>query len=159
MDLSTKQYLVLDYIKRFIAEKNYSPTIREIMIGLALRSPSTVHEHLKNLANKGIITYNPGKSRTIELLVENEYLIEQRIINIKLVDKDDYICVPEFMLNTYDVKYLVAFKQDKSIYIINTSLKNIRDKKALYKDKEEYIISKNLSINEIGAIVSEFKLY
>lgn len=129
------------------------------MIGLGLTSPSTIHEHLKTLANKGILTYNPGKSRTIELLVPNEYLVDNQIVKIRIIDTDEYIIVPEFMLNSYDAKYILAYKQDKTLYLVNTKLLNIKDKKSLYKNKNAYIISNMETFTEIGTIISELIIY
>lgn len=65
--LSKKQQQVLDFIKAFIEEKNYGPSVREIAEGLNLNSPSTVHNHLKNLEEKGYIVRDPKISRSISL--------------------------------------------------------------------------------------------
>jgi len=78
--------LILDFIKKFIAQNGYSPTIREIQNGLAIKSPSTVHDHLRKLADCQILAYIPSKSRTIELLVENEYLKDE-VVHIQFIDK------------------------------------------------------------------------
>ncbi len=65
--LSKKQQQVYDFIKWFIEEKNYGPSVREIAEGLNLSSPSTVHNHLKNLEEKGYIIRDAGISRSISL--------------------------------------------------------------------------------------------
>lgn len=56
--------LILIAIDDFIKKHGYSPTVREIckMVG---RSPATVWHHIENLRDAGIITYTPGKNRTI----------------------------------------------------------------------------------------------
>ena len=77
--LKERQIEILDFIKRFIAENGYSPTIREISIGTNTKSVSTVQENLKKLINNGLITIDKNKSRTIELLIENEYMTGQVI--------------------------------------------------------------------------------
>jgi repressor LexA len=73
-ELTKKQTEVLDYIKIYIAEHGYPPAIREIGAGLGLSSPATVHNHVKKLEEAGAIKTANSKFRTIELLVENEYL-------------------------------------------------------------------------------------
>lgn len=64
---SKRQQAVLDCIETCIREKGYGPTVREICQELGLSSPSTVHVHLKALEEKGLITRDPMKSRSIVL--------------------------------------------------------------------------------------------
>ena len=61
------QKAVYNYIKEFIAINSYPPTVREIGAALVLRSTSTVHMHISNLAEKGLIICNPSKQRSITL--------------------------------------------------------------------------------------------
>ena len=68
MKLTTKQTEVYNLIKKFIKEKGYSPTIRELCKILGLNSSASIHRHLKILKQKGYITYEEGKSRTIKIL-------------------------------------------------------------------------------------------
>ena len=49
MYLTKRQRQVLDFIKGFIEEKGYSPSLQEIGIGFGLTSPATVHKHVLNL--------------------------------------------------------------------------------------------------------------
>ena len=71
--LTIKQNLVLDFLKKSIAEKGYPPTVREICKALDLSSPATVQVHLTTLENKGYIKRGNAKNRAIELLTNNEY--------------------------------------------------------------------------------------
>lgn len=159
MNLSTKQYLVLDYIKRFISEKNYSPSIREIMNGLLLKSPATVHEHLKKLADKGYITFSPTKSRTIELLVENEYTnIHSDIVSLPLINSDEKIKVPTYMLNGLEPSSLLAYKEDNVIYIINKEDEDSSNKLSLYEENNNYSFINTLSNHLVGTIISKFEI-
>lgn len=65
--LSKRQQQVYDYIESYIQQKDYGPTVREIGEALKLSSPSTVHVHLNTLEQKGYITRDPMKSRSISL--------------------------------------------------------------------------------------------
>ena len=50
-------------------QKNgYAPTLAEICDGLGLRSPATVHEHIANLTEKGVLKKTEGTRRGIEIL-------------------------------------------------------------------------------------------
>lgn len=71
--LTDKQEKILIVIKKFIAEKGYAPTIRELCSLCGLSSTATMFVHLKNLTNKGYIKQTENKFRTIELNVANEY--------------------------------------------------------------------------------------
>ncbi len=71
--ITCKQDKVLTFIKKFVVENGYPPSVREIGAGLGLSSPATVHTHLTKLEKAGCIRKTDAKFRTIEVLVENEY--------------------------------------------------------------------------------------
>lgn len=165
MVLSNKQWEVLDFIKRFIATNGYSPTIREIMSGLSLKSPSTIQGHLKKLVAEGIITSDKFKSRTIELLVQNEYLQKSDASKSlpvlgRVRDKvfKEYVEVPIYMLNDYDPKNLYVYRDKTSMYIINRSLA-LKDRPSVVIKDDSYIVQMEPKEEIFGNIVSEFKIY
>ena len=51
--LSAMQQRIYDYIAACIQTQGYPPSVREIGEAVGLRSPSTVHFHLKKLADAG----------------------------------------------------------------------------------------------------------
>ena len=53
--LSPKQQQIYDYIISFTSVHGYPPSVREIWEHVGLKSPSTVHFHLKGLEEKGLI--------------------------------------------------------------------------------------------------------
>ena len=65
--LSKMQQKIYDYIVESVRERGYPPSVREIGQAVELRSPSTVHFHLKNLAEAGYIEKDAGKGRAITL--------------------------------------------------------------------------------------------
>lgn len=86
--LTNKQEEILTVIKKFIAEKGYAPTIRELCKLCNLSSTATMFVHLKNLTNKGYISQTESKFRTIELNVENEYIKKNdNVIEVPLLGK------------------------------------------------------------------------
>ena len=86
--LTKKQKLVLDFIKRYYAEHNYPPSIREICDGVGLNSTATVFVHLKNLESKNYLKTTNNKFRSIELLVDNEYIEKNEdIVKVPLLGK------------------------------------------------------------------------
>lgn len=87
-ELTKRQEEIMNYIKKFIVDHGYPPTIREIGKALDLSSPATIHAHLKNLEKKGLIKKDDQKNRSLELLVENEYAIkDEKIIEVPLLGK------------------------------------------------------------------------
>lgn len=66
--LTNRQFEVLMAIEEFIDTHNYPPSIRELCRKLNLKSPATVHEHLRKLKEKGYIYYVEKKFRTIRVL-------------------------------------------------------------------------------------------
>ena len=65
--LSAMQQRIYDYIASCIQTQGYPPSVREIGEAVGLRSPSTVHFHLKKLADAGVIEIGAGKGRAITL--------------------------------------------------------------------------------------------
>lgn len=66
--LSTKQQCILDFIHRFIGEKSYPPTIRDITMGCSISSTSVAEYNLRVLEREGYIRRHREVSRGIELL-------------------------------------------------------------------------------------------
>ena len=65
--LTAKQQQIYAYILTFTAEHGYPPSVREIGAAVGLKSPSTVHFHLKHLEEAGVIEKGAGKGRAITL--------------------------------------------------------------------------------------------
>ena len=63
--ISEKQQRILDYIKEYSLEHGYPPSVREIGAEMGLRSPSTVHAHLKKLQEAGWLEPSEHKSRAL----------------------------------------------------------------------------------------------
>jgi len=69
--LSSKQQRIVDFIGRFLADRHYPPTVRDIVAGCGISSTSVASYHLKILARAGYIRHHPEVSRGIELLPES----------------------------------------------------------------------------------------
>lgn len=70
--LTRMQQKIYAYIESCIREQGYPPSVREIGEAVGLRSPSTVHFHLKNLEDAGVISIGSGKGRAIRLTKPQE---------------------------------------------------------------------------------------
>jgi hypothetical protein len=75
--LTDRQAKILEYIRFVTKVRNYPPSVREIGEAVGLSSSSTVHNHLNQLERRGLIRRDPSKSRTVQL-VQDEELDKQR---------------------------------------------------------------------------------
>lgn len=69
--MSDREKDILEYIAKITDEKGYSPSVRDIKAALAIRSTSTVHTYIQRLEEKGILTKEGGKSRTLRITDPN----------------------------------------------------------------------------------------
>jgi repressor LexA len=67
-DLSPKQQKIVQFIRDFVREKDYPPSIRDIQIGCGISSTSVVDYNLRALERQGLIRRDREISRAIELL-------------------------------------------------------------------------------------------
>ena len=65
MALSARQQKIIDFIRRFLTDRQYPPTIRDIVTGCGLSSTSVVNYNLKILEREGYIRRHPEVSRGI----------------------------------------------------------------------------------------------
>ena len=65
--LTPKQAEIYAFIQQFTKEHGYPPSVREISAAVNLKSPSTVHFHMKKLEAEGYIQKADGKTRAITL--------------------------------------------------------------------------------------------
>ncbi len=70
--LTPRQNQILELIRSFVAETGYPPTRAEIARTLGFRSANAAEDHLRALARKGVIELQPGTSRGIRLLEEED---------------------------------------------------------------------------------------
>ena len=110
--LTKRQEDALKFIKTYIVSHGYPPTVREIAEALGVNSPATIQAHLDCLAHKGYIKKGNGKNRTIELMVDNEYIEKnEEVVEVPLLGKitagnpieaienpDEYFSLPAYLI-------------------------------------------------------------
>ncbi len=57
---------IRDYMKEF----HHSPSIRQMMQAMGLKSPAPIQSRLKHLQEKGFISWQEGKARTMQIVEE-----------------------------------------------------------------------------------------
>jgi len=68
MAITKRQRQVYDFISNFVNSHGYSPSFEEIGHGLGLSSLATVHKHVSNLEDKGLLKRDYNRSRSIDVL-------------------------------------------------------------------------------------------
>lgn len=67
--LAPVQRTTLEFLRNFIAEKGFAPTLKEIARHIGVKSPSTAHFHLERLEQKGFI--RRGSDGIIDILEQD----------------------------------------------------------------------------------------
>ena len=69
-NLTEAQNELYGWIKNYIRDYQHSPSIRQMMEGMGLKSPAPIQSRLKHLQEKGYISWQEGKARTMQLVEE-----------------------------------------------------------------------------------------
>src|SRR5438132_2852476 len=82
--LSAKQQTILQFMREFISEHDYPPSIRDIQQGCDISSTSVVDYNLKRLEERGLIHRDREISRAIQLPSANP---RRRFLTVPLLGK------------------------------------------------------------------------
>ena len=143
MHVTRRQKEILDYLGRHIERKGYAPTIEEIGEHFGLSSLATVHKHLTNLQEKGLIKREWNRSRALELVptAVTVRAVELPLLGrvaagtpIEAIQSTETIFVPEDMIGRKET-YVLQVKGDSMIdeqirdgdYVIVENRKTARD--------------------------------
>ncbi|MBD1218693.1 MAG: repressor LexA [Aphanizomenon flos-aquae Clear-A1] len=66
--LTDPQRELYEWLVEYIRLNQYSPSIRQMMEGMNLKSPAPIQSRLEHLRNKGYIGWNEGRARTLRIL-------------------------------------------------------------------------------------------
>jgi repressor LexA len=66
--LTSAQQELYDWLTGYIGQHRHSPSIRQMMQAMGLRSPAPIQSRLRHLQQKGWITWQEGQARTLQLL-------------------------------------------------------------------------------------------
>jgi repressor LexA len=143
MHVTRRQKEILDFLGRHIERKGYAPTIEEIGEHFGLTSLATVHKHLTNLQEKGLIKREWNRSRALELVPTEVRVqaVELPLLGrvaagapIEAISGTETIFGPEDMVGRKET-YVLQVKGDSMIdeqirdgdYVIVESRKTARD--------------------------------
>ena len=143
LPLTKRQREILDYLNEFITLHGYAPSLEEIGKRFGLSSLATVHKHLTNLQEKGIIKRVWNRSRALELVPTELAVraVELPLLGrvaagtpIEAVQGSETIFVPEDMVGRRET-YVLQVKGESMIdeqirdgdYVIVENRKTARD--------------------------------
>ena len=66
--LTDAQNELFEWIKDYMKDFQHSPSIRQMMEGMGLKSPAPIQSRLKHLQEKGYISWQEGRARTLQLV-------------------------------------------------------------------------------------------
>ncbi len=66
--LTPAQQELYDWLADYIGTHHHSPSIRQMMQAMGLRSPAPIQSRLRHLQQKGWITWQEGQARTLQLI-------------------------------------------------------------------------------------------
>ncbi len=69
-NLTEAQNELYGWIKNYMKDYQHSPSIRQMMQAMGLKSPAPIQSRLKHLQDKGYISWQEGKARTMQIVDE-----------------------------------------------------------------------------------------
>ncbi len=69
-NLTDAQNELYIWIKNYMKDFQHSPSIRQMMHAMRLKSPAPIQSRLKHLQEKGYISWQEGKARTMQIVDE-----------------------------------------------------------------------------------------
>ena len=69
-NLTEAQDQLYEWIKQYMKDYQHSPSIRQMMQAMGLKSPAPIQSRLKHLQEKGYIAWQEGKARTLQIVDE-----------------------------------------------------------------------------------------
>jgi len=69
-NLTDAQNELYSWIKNYMKDFQHSPSIRQMMQAMGLKSPAPIQSRLKHLQEKGYISWQEGKARTMQIIDE-----------------------------------------------------------------------------------------
>jgi repressor LexA len=121
--LTRRQREIFDFVRDFVSEQGYAPSLEEIGAHFGLSSVATVHKHVQHLAEKGYLRKAWNRSRSIEPLEEAEApAIELPLLGsvaagfpIEAVEENERIAVPRELVRRRGETFVLRVRGDSMI--------------------------------------------
>ena len=97
-----KQKELLDFIDAFIKEHGYSPSYREIMVGLRYTSVATVAAHVNNLVKRGHLVKREHNARSLEV-VDSAIVVDPPLRTNEVKESEE-----KWLINKIEARFVAA---------------------------------------------------
>jgi repressor LexA len=144
---------VYDFIADFVQKNQYSPSFEEIGEGLGLSSLATVHKHITNLEEKGLLSRDYNRSRSIDLLPPKGRLKQSMAVNSgTMVPLMGRIAAgqPIEAIERPETISLADFTRSKEVFALEVRGESMQDEHILDGD---YVLVEKTKIAHNGDIV------
>ncbi len=159
MALTRRQKEVYDFLAQFVEDHGYSPSFEEIGEGLGLSSLATVHKHVSNLEEKGLLKRDYNRSRSIDLLKPRGRM-RQMLGGITSAPNGSGLTLPllgriaagrpvEALENPESIS-LTDFTRSKDVYVLQVSGESMQDEHIVSGD---YVLVEKTEVARDGEIV------
>jgi repressor LexA len=159
MALTRRQKQVYDFLAQFVEKNGYSPSFEEIGEGLGLSSLATVHKHVSNLEQKGLLKRDYNRSRSIDLLKPRGRM-KQALAGVAAAVVGNGLTLPlmgriaagrpvEAMENPETIS-LADFTRSKDVYVLQVSGESMQDEHIVNGD---YVLVEKTNTARDGEIV------
>lgn len=125
IELTRRQNEILNLIRRQIEKTGLPPTRAEICELLGFSSPNAAEQHLRALANKGVIEMVPGASRGIRLIAQGARAPEFSLPVVGRVAAGEPILAVEHIEDHYRVD--PALFKPRAHYLLRVRGSSMRD--------------------------------
>jgi repressor LexA len=121
--LTRRQREIFDFVRDFVGEQGYAPSLEEIGAHFGLSSVATVHKHVQHLAEKGYLRKAWNRSRSIEPLEEEEVAaVELPLLGsvaaglpIEAIEDNERIAVPRELVRRRGETFVLRVRGDSMI--------------------------------------------
>src|SRR5262245_61978424 len=144
MALTRRQREIYDFVRRFVDEKGYSPSLEEIGRAFGLASVATVHKHVQHLVEKGLLRKGWNRSRSLEPVEADAArgAVSLRLAGtvaagapIEAIEQQETIAVPAELLPRRGESFVLRVRGDSMIeeqirdgdYVVVESRPDARD--------------------------------
>jgi repressor LexA len=157
MALTRRQKQVYDFLAQFVDKYGYSPSFEEIGEGLGLSSLATVHKHISNLEQKGLLKRDYNRSRSIDLLKPRGRM--RQLFGVSALAASDLTLPlmgriaagrPVEALENPESSSLADFTRSKDVYVLQVTGESMQDEHIVNGD---YVLVEKTSTARDGEIV------
>ncbi|HEX8926769.1 MAG TPA: transcriptional repressor LexA [Terriglobales bacterium] len=146
MAITRRQKQVLDFIANFVQSNGYSPSFEEIGHAMGLSSLATVHKHISNLEQKGLLRRDYNRSRSIDIVgsrrkaINDSFPLLGRIAAGRPIEQ---VAQPETIS-------LTDFTRSKEVYVLQVTGESMQDEHIVDGD---YVLVEKTETARDGEIV------